>query len=60
MNTQVFQRGESVPCWAENKTWVGALTNPTEGIKITIKKPDGTAAQVLEGEEYVDITDKAG
>lgn len=59
MTIQVFQRGETVPIWAENRNWAGTLTNPSQGITITLKKPDGTAAQVLEGEEYVDLTDKA-
>lgn len=41
MTTQVFQRGESVPCWAENRNWAGTPINPTGGIKITLKDPDG-------------------
>lgn len=55
MTTQVFQRGEVVPCWAEARNWEDTLINPSQGVKITIKKPDGTAA--LDGE--TPITDVA-
>ena len=46
MTTQVFQRGETVPMWAETRNAAGELFNPTPaGIKITLKKPDGTIAK---------------
>jgi len=44
MNTQVFQRGDTVPIWAENRTNAGVLANPSAGIIVTLKKPDGTIA----------------
>lgn len=56
MNTQVFQRGETVPCWAENKNWAGVLTNPTAGIKITLFDPDGVLAKAVDA---TDIDDTA-
>ncbi len=55
MTTQVWQKGETIPIWAEVRNSAG-LYNPTGGVKITIKKPDGTAAKDAEG---ADITDKA-
>lgn len=55
MNTQVFQRAETIPIWCENRDWAGAFTNPSEGVKITLYKPDGTLAK--EGE--ADIEDVA-
>lgn len=58
MTVEVFQRGESVPCWAENKNWAGSHFNPTQGIKITLYKPDGTLAQD-QAEPPVDIDDTA-
>ncbi|MBA7577598.1 hypothetical protein ES708_19451 [subsurface metagenome] len=46
MTTQVFQRGETVPIWAETRNPAGELFNPTPaGIKVTLKKPDGTLAK---------------
>ena len=54
MTTQVFQRGESVPCWAENRKWDGTLTNPTQGIKITLKDPDGVLAKDVDGTDIDD------
>ena len=59
MTTQIFQRGESVPCWAEN--WFqGSLTNPSQGIKISIWKPDKTFAKYDTGENgEADIKDIA-
>lgn len=44
--TQVFQRGDTVPIWSLVKTWAGEFFNPTPGgVKITLKKPDGTIAK---------------
>ena len=44
MSTKVrkFQRGETVPIWAEIKTWAGVYDSPDQGVKITITDPDGT------------------
>ena len=40
---RTFQRGETVPCWAEVRDVdTDALTNASEGAKITITDPDGT------------------
>jgi len=44
MTTDVYQRGETVPCWAENRNWAGVYTNPDGGIKITLRDPDGAIA----------------
>lgn len=55
MSIQVFQRGETVPIWAENRNWAGVLTDPTAGIKITLYKPDGVLAKDYDD---TDITDK--
>lgn len=55
MTTEVFQRGESVPIWAENRKWDGTLTDPTQGVKITLKDPDGVLAKDATG---ADIDDK--
>lgn len=43
MTTKVrkFQRGETVPIWAEIKTWAGVYDSPDQGVKITITDPDG-------------------
>lgn len=45
MTTEVYQRGETIPIWAENRTWAGVLTNPSSGVKITLYEPDGTLAK---------------
>ena len=44
MTTRVrnFQREETVPIWAEIKTWAGVYSTPDQGVKITITDPDGT------------------
>jgi len=55
MTIQVFQRGESVPCWAEDRNWAGSLIDPTQGIKITLKDPDGAIAKDV---DEADIDDK--
>lgn len=39
--TRVFQRGETIPIWAEIKTWAGVPSSPDQGVKITITDPDG-------------------
>jgi hypothetical protein len=41
MATEVFQRPETIPIWAETKTWAGVYDNPNQGIQITITDPDG-------------------
>jgi hypothetical protein len=56
MTTQIFDRGESVPIWAENKNWAGTLTDPTGGIKVTLKDRGGVLAKDYDGS---DIDDKA-
>lgn len=56
MTTQIFQRPETIPIWAENKNWAGVLTDPLPaGIKITLYKPDGTLAKDYDD---TDIDDK--
>ena len=40
MKIQVFQRGETVPIWAEDKNWAGVLIDPSTGIKVVITDPD--------------------
>lgn len=45
MRTTIFQRGESVPCWAEVTNHAGTYVDPSQGVFITIKKPDGTLAK---------------
>ena len=54
---QVFQRGETVPIWAETKNTAGEFFNPTPaGIKVTLKDPDGAIAKDV---DESDIDDKA-
>lgn len=55
-STEVFQRGETVPIWSETKNAAGEHFNPSAGIKVTLKKPDGTIAKDADG---VDIEDTA-
>lgn len=46
MVTRNFQRSETVPIWSETENPAGELFNPTPGgIKVTLKKPDGTLAK---------------
>jgi len=53
--TEVFQRGETVPLWAETKNAAGEYFNPTPaGIKVTLKKPDGTIAKDAAGDDIED------
>lgn len=48
--TEVFQRGETVPLWAETKNAAGVHFNPTPGgIKVTLRDPDGVLAKDVEG-----------
>jgi len=54
MTTDVYQRGETVPCWAENKDWAGAYTDPSEGIKITLRDPDGAIAKDVDESDIDD------
>lgn len=56
--TNVYQRGETIPIWAENRDWAGTLTNPSEGVTITLYEPDGTLAKD-KAEPPVDIDDVA-
>jgi hypothetical protein len=44
MTIEVYQKGETVPCWAEDLNWEGVYIDPSQGIKITIYYPDGTKA----------------
>ena len=54
---QVFQRGETVPIWAETKNAAGEFFNPTPaGIKVTLRDPDGAMAKDV---DESDIDDKA-
>ena len=54
--TEVFQRGETVPIWAETKDATGDYFNPTPaGIKVTLKDPDGVLAKDY---DETDIDDK--
>ena len=62
---RTFQRGETVPCWAETKNIdTDALENASEGAKITITDPDGTikvgdpTPVAMGNPEYFDIKDK--
>lgn len=54
MNTQVFQRGETVPIWAENRKWDGTLSNPSQGITVTLKDPDGAIGKDVDEEDIDD------
>jgi phosphatidate phosphatase APP1 len=45
MNVQKYNRGETVPIWAENRDWAEALQNPTAGVKVTVT--DSTGATVV-------------
>lgn len=57
MTTQVFQRGETVPIWSETRNAEGVLFNPTPaGIKVTLKKPDGTIAKDAAEDDIEDAT----
>lgn len=39
--TRAFQRGETVPIWAEVETWLGVAASPSQGLKVTITNPSG-------------------
>jgi predicted RecA/RadA family phage recombinase len=56
-----YQRGETVPCWADDKTWLGAALDPSQGIKITITEPEdpdtGVAGVVKVGDLSVVASD---
>jgi len=41
---QIFHRREVVPIIVTVKNWLGAGVNPSQGVLITIYKPDGTIA----------------
>ena len=40
---QVFHCGEVVPIFVIVENWLGVGVNPSQGCKLTIYKPDGTA-----------------
>lgn len=44
MTVQVFQKPETVPIWCEDKDWQGTYIDPSQGILVTIYKPDGSKA----------------
>jgi len=54
MRTTIFQRGESIPCWAEVKDHAGTYIDPSQGVFITISEPDGTLAK--DGVDDIDDT----
>ena len=54
--TRFFQRGESVPIWGWSEQ-SDVFADPSEGLKVTLKKPDGTAA--LDYDDITEITDLA-
>ena len=61
MKIQVFQRGETVPIWAEDKNWAGVLIDPSAGIKVTLyqaKKKDGDPDVYAKDYNDTDINDK--
>ncbi|MBA7473844.1 hypothetical protein ES707_09189 [subsurface metagenome] len=48
--TEVFQRGETVPIWAETKNAIGEHFNPTPaGIKVTLRDPERVLAKDYDG-----------
>jgi len=53
--TQVFQRGDVVPIWAENRNSAGTLTNPSAGIKVTLKDPDDVLAEEVDGDDIDEV-----
>lgn len=55
MTTQVFHRGETVPIWGEDRNWAGTLIDPTAGIKVTLKDPDGAIAKEADETEISDL-----
>jgi len=55
MTTQVFQRGETVPIWTEDRNWAGELIDPTAGIKVTLRDPDGAIAKEADETEISDL-----
>ena len=54
--TRYFQRGESVPVWGWNEV-DDAFADPSEGMTLTLQKPDGTPALAYDG--VTPITDLA-
>jgi hypothetical protein len=53
----VFQAGETVPIHADIKDWLGAYIDPSNGIKITLYDPSGTAI-VTDGVMTQDVSGK--
>lgn len=39
----VFQAGETVPIHGDVKNWLGAYVDPSNGLKVTLYDPAGTA-----------------
>ncbi len=54
MTTQVFDRAETVPLWAENRDWAETLFNPSQGIKVTLRDPDGVLAKEADESDIED------
>lgn len=38
--TRAFQRGETVPIWAEVRTWLDVAASPSEGLTVAITDPN--------------------
>lgn len=54
-NTQVFQRGEVVPIWAENRDSDGDLADPDSGIKVTLKDSDDVLGEESDGTDIDEV-----
>ncbi len=54
-NTQVYQRGEVVPIWAENRNSAGDLADPSAGIKVTLRDPDDVLAEEVDGDDIDEV-----
>lgn len=54
-NTQVFQRGEVIPIWAEIRNWAGTLIEPSQGIVVTLKDPDDVLAKEKDGDDIDEV-----
>ena len=42
MNTNTFQRPETIPIWCDDRNWEGTYIDPSQGITIDIYNRDGT------------------
>lgn len=54
-NTQVYQRGEVVPIWAENRDSDGTLADPSAGIKVTLKDSDDVLGEETDGTDIDEV-----